>query len=102
MTSRRQLPDLYTQSEVEFSINTNGGLYKQGKAYPLQKKIEVAQKYKALKKIYGTVSSRTLAEKAGIGKTYARKVQREVDSEGLARPKKRANQIYSWKQGSHP
>ena len=41
MASMRQHPDLYTQSELEFSVNSNTGMYKQGKLYHLQKKMKV-------------------------------------------------------------
>eukprot|EP00957_Ditylum_brightwellii_P055024 4171017-Ditylum_brightwellii.AAC.1 len=93
MTSMQQHPDLYTHSELEFSINSHSGMFKQGKTYPLQKKIEVTQKYKSLKEQYGKVSAQTLVKEAGDRKDYARKIKREVDKEGLACPNRRANQI---------
>eukprot|EP00957_Ditylum_brightwellii_P079653 6056907-Ditylum_brightwellii.AAC.1 len=71
-------------AKLEFFINNNGGMYKQGKSYPLQKKIEVAEKYKSFKEQYGKVPVQTLAREAGVGKDYISKIKREVDKEGLA------------------
>jgi hypothetical protein len=76
-------------------------MYKQGKTYPLQKKIEVVEKYKSLKELYGNVSAQTLAQETGVTKVYARKIKREVDEEGLACPKRKANQIIGYKVLTH-
>eukprot|EP00957_Ditylum_brightwellii_P047142 3580125-Ditylum_brightwellii.AAC.1 len=63
--------------------------------------MEVTEKYKPLEELYRNVCAQSLAKETGIRKDYTGKIKREVDEEGLAHPKRRANQIIVYKVLAH-
>jgi len=71
------------------NLNVNGGVYKNGEAYNIQKKIEVARKYGSMKEeSFGPVSGRSLAKEAGVSPTFALKIISEVESGKILDPSK--------------
>ena len=63
---------------MALQINRNGGVYHEGKLYSDDKKMQVALKYLELIEEEGRGPCRRLAEAAGVGKTYASTVIREI------------------------
>ena len=65
------------------NVNTNGGMYRNGKEYVTEKKAEVAFAYFRLKGALGKVpSDRILAKEAHVGKSFAAKVKKEIADGG--------------------
>ena len=64
--------------------NENGGAYLNGKEYGTPKKVEVEMVFWQMKVASGgkNPSERKLAEEAGVGKTFARKIIDEIKETG--------------------
>jgi len=81
-------------TKTDFSLNENKGVYQNGKAYGIQKRLEVAHTYLRLKDQAGEniVSMRQLAKETKVGRTFAIKIVNEIDANGVAglqRPNKK-------------
>mmetsp|Transcript_2959 Transcript_2959/g.4241 ORF Transcript_2959/g.4241 Transcript_2959/m.4241 type:complete len:153 (+) Transcript_2959:216-674(+) len=84
----------FTAKELSFDINEFCGIYQRGKEYPLQKCLEVAGIYAALKMAVdggADVSARRLAKEAKNGRNFARKIKDKVDSIEMKCRSKRKN-----------
>ena len=54
-------------------VNTNGGVYTSGKAFPYEEKAQIAMVYNQMIVNYEHVSART-PKKTGVGKTFANNI----------------------------
>jgi len=63
-------------------VNSNGGVYPHGKTFPNEKKAQIAMIYNRMVADNEPVSARSLAKKAGIGKSFANSVISEIKAFG--------------------
>jgi len=81
--------DFVAESWAEgHDVNINGGVYRNGAAYTMDRKLQVVMKYHELTALMGqgNVTSRKLGEEAGVSHTYARKVIEECHSGEIIDP----------------
>jgi hypothetical protein len=77
------------------SINKEGGVYRNGSAFSLEKKVEVSLVYKQMLVEGGNkpVSERALARAARISPPSAKKIMAEVNGDGITDPKDRVREL---------
>ena len=63
-------------------VNSNGGVYAHGKTFPYEKKAQIAMVYNQMIANNEPVSARSLAKKAGVGKTFANNIISEIKAFG--------------------
>ena len=63
-------------------VNKNGGVYRHGKTFPLEKRVEVGLRYHKMVQRGAKVTARPLAKEAQIGRTLANQIIKEMLLEG--------------------
>ena len=73
----------FVSSSAGIDLNTNGGCYKNGSEYDTVKKVEVEVAYwKLREELCRIPTCRILAKEARVGRTFARKVIKEIGDGG--------------------
>ena len=67
-------------------VNTNGGVYTSGKAFPYKKKAQIAMIYNQMIENNESVTARSLGERAGVSKSFANSVISEMKAFGEPLP----------------
>ena len=68
---------------ASLDVNSNNGVYRNGREYPTEKKVETALVYWRLRGELGKPpSDRRLAMEARVGKTFAAKIKMEIADGG--------------------
>ena len=81
----------FVSSSTGIDLNTNGGCYKNGSEYDTTTKVEVA--YWRLRKELGKIPTcLVLAKEARVGRTFTRKVIKEIGDDGGIIPVDRLNE----------
>eukprot|EP00957_Ditylum_brightwellii_P204365 15338883-Ditylum_brightwellii.AAC.1 len=86
----------YSSTKLQFNLNEYNGVYQHGKAYGLQKRLEVVQAYLCLKDKAGknVVSMGQIAKETKVRRIFVRKIVQDVEKNDvgiaeLQRPPKR-------------
>ena len=66
-----------------FQINKNGGVYMKGCTYATERKMQVIMAYYEMIKVGTTISCRSLAETAKVGRTYAGRIIQEIENASI-------------------
>ena len=73
----------FVSSSAGIELNTNGGCYKNGSEYDTTTKVEVEVAYWSLREELGKIPTRrVLAKEARVGRTFVRKVIKEIGDGG--------------------
>ena len=67
-------------------VNTNGGVYTSGKAFPYEKKAQIAMIYNQMIENNESVTARSLGKRAGVSKSFANSVISEMKAFGEPLP----------------
>jgi len=59
-------------------VNSNGGVYTSGKAFPYKKKVQIAMIYNQMIENNESVTARSLGKRAGVSKSFANSVISEI------------------------
>ena len=69
-------------SSQNIKVNENGGVYRHGKTFPLEKRVEVGLRYHEMVQRGTKVTARLLAKEARIGRTLANQIIKEMVLKG--------------------
>ena len=67
-------------------VNTNGGVYTCGKAFPYEKKAQIAMIYNQMIANNESVTARSLGERTGVSKSLANTIIGEIKAFGEVLP----------------
>ena len=84
-----------------YTINVDGGRFRNGVARPLEDKVRVAEAYARLLEADSRISTRAVARAGKVSQTFAMKVIAEINAGYLVDPKQKVRQQHVQMWGWH-